>query len=179
MRTTLLTPYHRNTKCHCLVKTFHFKILTLLEPKKSNLAFSSTKMCFLICGRLSKVFSKFFRDFSQHTGDHIIHDIIESPKSETECQIFYIRVRRDGLKKSSLFLDCILLCVAGDSEYSVTLVEFSLVAEQMAMRRLLKLSSCGDECLCQDCVKRGLPTCWVHCNANRTASTSWRAVICD
>lgn len=63
--------------------------------------------------------------------------------------------------------------------YSVTLVEFSLEAEQMAMRRLLELSSCGDEWPCQDCVKWGLPTCWVHCDANRTASASWRAVICD
>lgn len=49
----------------------------------------------------------------------------------------------------------------------------------MATRRLLELSSCGDNELCQDCVKWGLPTCWVHCNANRIASASWRAVICD
>lgn len=83
---------------------------------------------------------------------------------------------------SFLFLYCTLLYVAGFEcavWYSVTLVEFSLEAEQMAMRRLLELSSCGDEWLCQDCVKWGLPTCWVHCDANRTSSASWRAVICD
>lgn len=84
------------------------------------------------------------------------------------------------------FLSCFLIalyCTLPGSEsamwYSVTLVKFSLEAEQMAMRRLLELSSCGDEGLCQDCVKWGLPTCWVHCDANRTASASWRAVICD
>lgn len=49
----------------------------------------------------------------------------------------------------------------------------------MAMWTPLEFSSCGDEWLCQHCVKRGLPTCWVHCDANRTASTSRRAVICD
>lgn len=49
----------------------------------------------------------------------------------------------------------------------------------MAMRRLIGLSDCGDECLCQGCVKWGLPTCWVYCDANRAASASWGAVICD
>ena len=76
-----------------------------------------------------------------------------------------------------------LYCTSLGSEsgawYSVTLVKFSLEAEQMAMRRLLELSSCGDEGLCQVCVKWGLPTCWVHGDANRTSSASWRAVICD
>lgn len=63
--------------------------------------------------------------------------------------------------------------------YSVILAEFSLEAEQMAMWTPLEFSSCGDEWLCQNCVKRGLPTCWVHCDANRTASASRRAVVCD
>ncbi|TNN64426.1 hypothetical protein EYF80_025376 [Liparis tanakae] len=57
--------------------------------------------------------------------------------------------------------------------------DFPLEAVQTAMRRPLELSSFGDEWPCQNCVKWGLPTCWVHCDANGTASTSWRAVICD
>lgn len=77
----------------------------------------------------------------------------------------------------------VLFCTVLGSEsavwYSVTLVKFSLEAEQVAMRGLLELSNCGDEGLCQDCVKWGLPTCWVQCNANRIASASWRAVICN
>lgn len=46
-----------------------------------------------------------------------------------------------------------LLRLRGAALYLVTLVEFSLEVEQMAMGRLLELSSCGDEWLCQDCVK--------------------------
>lgn len=58
-------------------------------------------------------------------------------------------------------------------------VEFCLEAEQMVMRRLLEFSSCWEKWPCQGCVKWGLPTCRVHCNANRASSASWRAIISD
>ena len=76
---------------------------------------------------------------------------------------------------SGMFLDCTLVCSVVFSNSGETLSRGRADGDE----ELLELSSCGDEWPCQNCVKWGLPTCWIHCDANRTASASWRAVICD
>lgn len=75
-------------------------------------------------------------------------------------------------------LGCFLIVLLCAAWFSVTVVRLSR-GRADGDEELLELSSCGDEWPCQNCVKWGLPTCWIHRDANRTASASWRAVICD